>query len=215
MRSVGIRNEQLFFEGMIESITGDVIEIGSRDHGGEGKAVNFRDLCAEAKSFTGVDIEPGDGVDVVWDFEEGPGGFVYNHFDLVICCSVFEHVRKPWVLAQNIADIIKPGGAIFVSVPWVWKYHAYPDDYWRMSFSGVASLFPGFDFVRTAYATPIHGEIVAANQGNAKKIENNLAMYSKQISIERQAIVNRKYLPYLMTLMIGVKRNDQNVQAQK
>lgn len=212
---MGIENERIFFKSMITSITGDVLEIGSRDHGGEGRAVNFRDMCKDANSFVGVDIEPGDGVDIVWDFEKGCGEFEENKFHLGICCSVLEHVKSPWILAAHLSNVIRVGGALFVSVPWVWKYHPYPNDYWRISFSGVRALFPSFEFIYTAYATPINGEIIKVDSSDAKVLENNLAMYSKQINIERGAVVNRKYLPYLMAMLIGVKRHDQNMQAQE
>ena len=33
---------------------------------------------------------------------------------------------------------------MFLSVPWVWRFHGYPSDYWRFSPEALKFLFPGF-----------------------------------------------------------------------
>lgn len=88
----------------------------------------------------GVDMVPGPGVDVVADLEEA---CEIGQFDHVECLSVLEHSRRPWLLAANLERLMKPGATIFLSVPFVWRLHGYPDDYWRMSPAAVRSIFPG------------------------------------------------------------------------
>jgi hypothetical protein len=37
----------------------------------------------------------------------------YPRSDALIACSVFEHIRKPWLAAEEIGKILKPGGTAF------------------------------------------------------------------------------------------------------
>lgn len=73
-------------------------------------------------------MEEGKRVDAVFDLTRGVGSLPKGYFALGICCSVLEHVERPWSFARNLSRLIRPGGMLFLSVPWVWHYHAYPDD---------------------------------------------------------------------------------------
>jgi hypothetical protein len=63
-------------------------------------------------------------------------------FDSGICMDLLEHTENPFIIAKNISDAIKPGGMLFVTVPWVWELHYYPKDYWRFCPQGLEALFP-------------------------------------------------------------------------
>lgn len=89
----------------------------------------------------GVDMLPGPGVDRVVDLEE-PLPDDLGLFDHVECMSVLEHSRRPWLLGANVERLMRPGATLFVSVPFVWRIHGYPNDYWRMTPNGVREMFP-------------------------------------------------------------------------
>lgn len=98
----------------------------------------------------GADMRPGPGVDVVADLErEGIGG----SFAHIECLSVLEHVKRPWLMAANLERMLDPGGTIFVSAPFIWKYHAHPHDYWRFTVEGVKALFREIEWTAEAYAS--------------------------------------------------------------
>lgn len=105
--------------------------------------------------FVGVDLFPGLNVDVVADLcapafaEQNPD--LIGHFGVVFASALFEHVQNPFDAARNIALMIRPGGHLFYTGPWVWGYHAYPDDYWRVSHAGLSALFPELEWVRRWY----------------------------------------------------------------
>lgn len=145
-------------------------------------------------------MEAGDGVDRVIDLVEGVGDLPEGHFALAVCCSVLEHVSRPWKMAENITRLMAPGGRLYISVPWVWRYHAYPDDYFRFSFRGVASLFPDFEWATPHYSTTVEGEFVEITEAN-KGADNAMAVVATT-----PAGAQRKYLPYLMVNMIGIRR---------
>jgi SAM-dependent methyltransferase len=172
-----------------------VLEVGSRDYG---NTENFRALYAAGNEYVGVDLSEGKNVDRVADLTEGTGGLPSAHFALIICCSVLEHVRRPWVMAEHLTDLLRPGGAIYIAVPWVWRYHPYPDDYYRFSWRGIIELFPRLTWSEQAFSTNVPDEF-ARLSGDATGLDNALAKY-----VDTPA-GQRKYLPYLQVHMLGVK----------
>jgi predicted O-methyltransferase YrrM len=59
----------------------------------------------------------------------------------IICTSVFEHVENPFAAAYHVARVMRPGGKLFVSVPFKFSFHQQPDDYWRFTTSALRLLF--------------------------------------------------------------------------
>ncbi len=194
---MGDRNQRLYLEQLLPSVEGPIVEIGSRDYG---STENFRELYP-GNAFVGVDLEAGPGVDMVADLTEGVGSLPESHFGLAICCSVLEHTPRPWIMAQNITRIVREHGWLYIAVPWVWRYHAYPDDYFRFSFRGVAALFPAFDWSDECYATSSQGEIIEIDLKDPG-IDNRMAQMLDSGG------VTRKYLPYLQVLMLGLKTGE-------
>jgi SAM-dependent methyltransferase len=192
---VGDRNQRLFLERQVPHVNGPVLEVGSKDYG---STVSFRDLYGG--EYVGLDLEAGKGVDVVADLSAGLGGLSEGHFALVICCSVLEHTATPWIVAQNLTRLLRPGGLLYISVPWVWRYHAYPDDYFRFSPRAVEALFPQLAWKHATYSTNLPGEHFDLDLSDVKEVDHRMALY-KQVPQG-----SRKYLPYLMVNMLGERR---------
>lgn len=110
-----------------------------------------RKLYADA---VGVDMQEGPGVDVVANLEEPldwiPEEFLFDHIE---CRSVLEHSRRPWLLAANLERLLVPGGTLDISVPFVWRVHARPNDYWRFGIEAVRELFPSIQWRALRYVT--------------------------------------------------------------
>lgn len=68
-------------------------------------------------------------------------------FDLGICMDLLEHTSNPFIVAKNIKNSLKKGALLFITVPFVWPLHGFPDDFWRFSPSGVMELFKGMERV--------------------------------------------------------------------
>ena len=56
-----------------------------------------------------------------------------NCFETIILVSVFEHVNNPYEVSDALYKIIKPGGFLINSTPFLFPYHPSPDDYFRFS----------------------------------------------------------------------------------
>lgn len=94
---------------------------------------------------------PGDGVDFVYDLEEPLPAAWQGWFSHVDCCSVLEHTQRPWVVAKTIEDCLVRGGTLLLSVPFVWRVHGYPSDYWRITTSALPVLFPRMRWLFSRY----------------------------------------------------------------
>jgi SAM-dependent methyltransferase len=69
---------------------------------------------------------------------------LHNFFDIIYCIEVLEHTKYPWIAAENVMKLLKPGGLLFVSVPTSLEYHGeLPSygDYWRFLPDHVECLF--------------------------------------------------------------------------
>lgn len=141
-------------------VRGPILEIGSRDYGNTN---DFRRYF-EKEEYVGVDLKPGHGVDVVCDFSDGfdeiREAIGTDQFGTVICLSVLEHCRNPFKVAENMSQFLAEDGVIFISVPFVWNSHSFPDDYWRFTPSSLSVLFPEFEMhnAKSFYSTKIRGE---------------------------------------------------------
>lgn len=193
---MGDANQLLYLKQRISRVEGSILEVGSKDYG---STIPFRRELQYTGEFVGLDLSAGAGVDLVGDLSAGLCGLQPESFGLIICCSVLEHVKRPWDMAANIERLVRPGGTVYIAVPWVWRYHGYPDDYFRFSHRGVMALFPALTWRHAQFSTYVQGRFIDIGEGNAQQIHDQLALlldapYGKQ-----------KYLPYMQVLMLGTK----------
>lgn len=129
--------------------SGPVLEVGSKTQPGyEQFSPREIHLQGGATDWLGVDIEEGAGVDRVFDLCRCGGAeqLGEGHFGTVHCHCVMEHVPDIFVMARNIERVLRPGGVLYLSVPFAWKLHRIPLDLWRFTPQGVDYLFPHIEF---------------------------------------------------------------------
>jgi SAM-dependent methyltransferase len=86
-----------------------------------------------------TEIFPYPTTDVVCNGDNLP--FKDNSFDVVLSLAVLEHVKNPWLHAEELIRVLKPGGVIYADVPFLQPYHGYPYHYFNMTTAGLKSLF--------------------------------------------------------------------------
>lgn len=64
-----------------------------------------------------------------------------DSFDTVVCFEVLEHVKDGSALARELARVVRPGGTVILTVPFLWGEHCQPHDYARYTVFGVRELF--------------------------------------------------------------------------
>lgn len=115
---------------------GKVLDLGSKN----GTSSYYQHIKqSDDCQITFTDLVPAPGV-VQVDVEK-VFPFPDCTFDTVISFHLMEHVYDFWKMPSEIHRVLKPGGRVIVSVPFIHEYHADPTDYWRMSSDAVVKLF--------------------------------------------------------------------------
>jgi SAM-dependent methyltransferase len=139
----------------------DVLELGTLRSISD-RPTHHREWCFDDARFVMSDFVPGLDVDVVADIHSLDDVFGAQSFDFVIAYSVFEHVQRPWIGAQRIANVLRPGGQLFIQTHQSYPIHGYPSDYWRFTQEALRTLFAdaGLIILATCYEFPaqIHSQ---------------------------------------------------------
>lgn len=64
-------------------------------------------------------------------------------FDAIYCDAILEHVKDYWTATDHLKRILKPGGEVFIYVPFCWCIHDRMD-FHRFTFTEVARLVEGY-----------------------------------------------------------------------
>jgi SAM-dependent methyltransferase len=120
---------------------GVVLDVGAGDlHG----AYAFAKGAHSAKRFRRIslDIDPR-AADVCADAHALPCRT--GSVDAVICVSVLEYVHSPERVLEEFYRVLKPGGVIYLSAPFVFPHHTPPADHFRFSMTGIRALAGRFE----------------------------------------------------------------------
>lgn len=153
---MGNINEKIFIQNQMSHFEGPYLEVGSKDYG---NTQDIKSLFSKTEKYVGIDMEEGPGVDIVLDLtksmDEIDGKLGNVRFGTIFCLSVLGHCEDPFLVANNLTSLLKPGGQICLSVPFALGFHGYPSDYWRFTHEGIKKLFPklSFNLDRAAVAT--------------------------------------------------------------
>jgi SAM-dependent methyltransferase len=116
----------------------NVLDIG-------GRYQPYRPLIqSRAKQYVALDVLSTPLVDVVGRGEQLP--FSSETFDLVIATGVFEYFPEPRKAAEQIHDVLKPGGVLFLSVGAVCP-RFNDDEHWRYMPAGLRSALSMFSYM--------------------------------------------------------------------
>lgn len=90
-------------------------------------------------TYVGIDIDSTDSTPtIVSNSMRLP--FQANTFDSAICFEVLEHVSNPFVVVNEIARVLQPGGILLLSTPQSWRLHEAPYDYFRYTRFGLQHI---------------------------------------------------------------------------
>jgi SAM-dependent methyltransferase len=78
-------------------------------------------------------------------------GFPDSSFDVVVCDAVLEHVLYPQKAVDELFRVLRPGGRVWVGLPWVQAFHEMPKDYWRATPGGLRVWMSKFNEIRCAH----------------------------------------------------------------
>lgn len=93
----------------------------------------------KAHACLAVDVYPYPEVDVVCDLTQ-VNPFSDNACDAVALMNVLEHVYNPRPLLGALYKILKPGGVLWIAVPFLLKIHQSPFDFYRYTHHALVSM---------------------------------------------------------------------------
>ena len=68
-------------------------------------------------------------------------------YDLVVCNQVVEHVKEPFAAVRALFELVKPGGLVFWTAPFLERNHFPRADFFRYTADGARELFERAGFI--------------------------------------------------------------------
>lgn len=99
--------------------------------------------------------------------------FADNQFDSIVSFQVFEHIEHLDDVMKEIQRVLRPGGKILITVPFVWEEHETPYDFRRFTSYGLISFLEKNNFKCVSFLKSTNG-ILAINQIINAQIEYKL-----------------------------------------
>lgn len=122
--------------------------------------------------------------DVFWDGIKMP--LESNSFDSAMAGEVFEHCPDLDLILKEIARVLKPGGTLYFTVPFLWTFHESPHDECRYTPFHLRSAFEknGFEI-----------DHISSLGGWNASLAQVLALWSRRST-------HRKWLQFMMSLSV-------------
>lgn len=109
---------------------GEILEIGS--------GARWRYYDASVTFNRDASAEP----DILGDAENMD--FEDERYDSVVCLEVLEHTLRPSKIVEEIYRVLKPGGRLLLTVPFVFEIHDETYDFYRFTKQGLQHLLKRF-----------------------------------------------------------------------
>jgi SAM-dependent methyltransferase len=128
--------------------------------------------------------------------------FANEEFDTVLCTQVLEHAENPWLLFSELARVLRRGGALILTVPFSFRQHAEPFDFYRFTNHALRSLC-GANGLEVAELRPRGGFWSVVGQKVASHLAVNLARVGV-FGYEKETTVRPRYwtLPFVLPAIV-------------
>ena len=115
-----------------------VVEAGAHDYNGSVRGVYE---AMGPASYTGTDMEPGPGVDLVCPAEKLPGTLGEDSADVVVSTEMLEHAQDWQGAVAGMVRVLAPGGLLLLTARGPgFPYHPHPEDHWRFTVDHVDGI---------------------------------------------------------------------------
>jgi SAM-dependent methyltransferase len=111
-----------------EHVQGIVLDVGGEKH----SLVAYQfGRQSGAQACICLNVSPDKSPDVVADGEHIP--FRTGTIGTVVCLETLEHVDNPLQVTRELARVLQPSGVLLLSVPFLYRVHGAPSDFWRFT----------------------------------------------------------------------------------
>jgi len=173
-----------------------VLEVGSKYINGSVRP--FMEKWTHPAEYIGVDIDPGKFVDRIVPAEELTANFGSAAFDCIISTELLEHVKNWRLVVNNLKEILKPGGFLYLSTRSVgFQHHEYPHDYWRYNVEDMQRIFQDFRILTLEKDEEVPGILLKARKPiEWKPIDlTNMQLYSMVLGTKTELVPQYSDMP--------------------
>ena len=125
---------------ILKLLRGNILDIGCG-------AKTYKEFLDENTQYTSLDIDTTCNPDICIDVTNKKSISVLKRkkligtFDAVLAIHVLEHVAEPKIAIDTIYSLLKKNGTCIIAVPYMYKYHPCPKDYYRYTKDGLKSCY--------------------------------------------------------------------------
>lgn len=157
-KSVGRTMTNLFWQGRIR-LEGTILDIG----GGEGGGSHYRFLpIGKTAKILTADIVARTRTDFVLDITKEKVPLTDGTVDSILLFNVLEHLSDHDIVLKEVRRLLRPGGRLIGSVPFLLNVHPDPHDYVRFTGEALEALFKKHGFPVRAIEPIGRGPFLAA-----------------------------------------------------
>lgn len=115
----------LEYERLAEiNIQGPVLDVGG------GKKSLYRDLLPKGLDYESVNIDP--SIEPTFLLHPSDSFPMEDAtYQTCLCLNTLEHIYDARFVIDEIHRVLKPGGVVHITVPFIFRIHGHPDDYFR------------------------------------------------------------------------------------
>ena len=156
----GTRKHDRLFKEFLDASSGlKCLQIGVKDDWGAKYGPNW------------VSVDKFDKSDFIdYDYDINDLEFEDDAFDAVACISILEHIPHPATAIKELHRVLRPGGRIWVQLPFHYPYHNAPYDYWRVSPNGLRIWMDQFEELACGVSRWCGTSIILASYYYGKKL---------------------------------------------
>lgn len=193
-----------FLESNLSIMKGVVLDIGC----GKKKYQNLILSAPDVSQYKGMDLEAGKFVydslaDIYWDGITMP--LENNSVDTAILTEVIEHCLDPKIVTKESYRVLKPGGSILFSTPFIYHLHGMPHDYSRPASNGLLELFKSAGFSKVE---------IYAGAGLDASLGQTIAIWISQRPMNKmiKKILRYIFVPIFLFLLYIDKKKVQDLK---
>lgn len=175
-------------------VSGRVLDMGG------GREAKYLHLLPAGLDISSVNIDPGIApTHLVQPGQALP--FADGSFDTVVCLNTLEHIYDAPSVVAELARVVKPGGQVHVTVPFMFRIHGHPDDYFRATPSWWRETFARAGFSALEFHPLVWGRastvsVVPGRHGAFVRARLHLAMLidvlSARLLLPRDRMTGRR-----------------------
>jgi len=114
-----------------------------------------------------LDIDKNSGATFIGDICRHNEFLPDGSYDFVVCTEVLEHTLQPFEAVREMRRLLRPGGLLFLTVPFNFRIHGPLPDCWRFTEHGIRALFDRWEIIELRaletpdrFLMPIHYTVV-------------------------------------------------------